>query len=190
MVSIAAFVKKFVLRNAKVYHITVKISIVCFSFSGRTKLLSEHIAAYLKSENLIAEIFCLETKETGGFIKNCMDAFRKKQVKLESAPKLANCELLFLGSPVWAFDIAPAMRSFLANCSLEGKKVFLFTTYGSGKGKENAMKIFSGLVEERGGAVIGSADAKGRKVNEEFPRFKGVLEECLKKYQLIKRPGQ
>ena len=168
----------------------MKISIVYFSLSGRTKLLSEHIAQYLESENLDADIFRLETKETGGFIKNCMDAFRKKQVQLESVPQLAGCELLFLGSPVWAFDIAPAMRSFLANAALDGKKVFLFTTYGSGKGKENAMKIFAGLVNDKGGVVIGSADAKGRKVNEEFPRFKGVMEECLKRYQLIKRPGQ
>lgn len=120
----------------------MKITIVYFSLTGRTKLLSHLIAEYLKSENLDADIFRLETKEKGGFIKNCMDAFRKKQVQLESMPPIADCELLFLGSPVWAFDIAPAMRSFVSNASLDGKKVFLFTTYGSGKGKENAMKKF------------------------------------------------
>ncbi len=168
----------------------MKITIICFSLSGRTKLLSEHIAEHLKSMNLEADIFLLTTKETGGFIKNCMDAFRKKQAQLEAMPQIADCELLFLGSPVWAFDIAPAMRSFLANAALNGKKVFLFTTYGSGKGKEKALESFSGLVEKKGGVVIGSADVKGRKVNEEFPLFKGVMEECLRKYQLIKRPGQ
>ncbi|MBN1444645.1 MAG: hypothetical protein JW957_00870 [Candidatus Omnitrophica bacterium] len=168
----------------------MKISIVFFSLSGRTKRLSELIAGYLKSEGIDADVFCLETKETGRFIKNCMDAFRKKQVKLENMPQIAGSEFVLLGSPVWAFDIAPAMRSFLANAGLDGKKVFLFTTYGSGKGKENAMKTFSGLVKNKGGVVIGSADAKGRKVNEEFPLLKGVLEECLKRYQLIKRPKQ
>lgn len=168
----------------------MKIAIVYFSLSSRTKTLSECIADFLKSENFNVEVFRLETPETGSFFKNCSDAFRKKKVKLENMPEIKDSEIIFLGSPVWAFDITPAMRAFIDNSDLRGKKTVLFTTYGSGKGKGRAMESFGKLVEDKGAIVIGRGEVKGRKVKEDFPEFKGVLEQCLKKYQLIKRPGQ
>jgi len=153
-------------------------------------LLAEHAAGYLQSENLEVDICRLESRETGSFVKNCMYAFRKKQVKLESLPQVADSEIVLLGSPVWAFDIAPAMRTFIVNTDLSGKKVFAFLTYGSGRGKDRAMDAFCKLAEEKGAVIIGRADARGRKVNEEFPHFRGVLEQCLRKLQLKKPRGQ
>jgi len=168
----------------------MRISIVYFSLSSRTKTLSEYIAEYLKSRQLDADTFRLETSETGSFFKNCSDAFRKRKVKLRSMPEIGDSGIIFLGSPVWAFDITPAMRTFIDNSDLRGKKVFPFITYGSGKGKERAMRNFVRLVEDRGGIVIGTGESTGRKVKEEFPLFKERMEQCLEKYQLTKRRGQ
>jgi multimeric flavodoxin WrbA len=144
--------------------------------------MSEFIAEYLKTRGFNVKIFRLETFETGSFLKNCSYAFRKKHVVLKNLPDITDSEVVFLGSPVWAFDIAPAVRTFLDSVDLHGKKVFVFTTYGSGSGKGRAMQNFTELVEHKGGLIIGRGEVKGRRVKEEFPEFKTTMERCLDKH--------
>ncbi|MCM8760510.1 MAG: hypothetical protein NC832_02185, partial [Candidatus Omnitrophica bacterium] len=88
------------------------------------------------------------------------------------------------------FDITPAMRTFLENEALKNKKVFLYLTYGSGIGKDRAMANFCQMVESKGGVIIGKSDIKGRQVDKDFEKFKEIVTQCLKEYQLIKHPGQ
>jgi len=168
----------------------MKISIVYFSLSGRTKLLAQSLADVLKPEGFTVKVAPLKTPDTGSFLKNCIFAFIKKKVKFEYVPDIKTSEIVFLGSPVWAFDITPAMRTFLENVDLKGKGVFLFITYGSGKGKDRAMDNFRYLVEQKGGKVIGTAEIKGRSVKDEFEKFKEEVKKCLKQSQLIRPHGQ
>ncbi|MCX8083121.1 MAG: hypothetical protein N3D17_07020 [bacterium] len=168
----------------------MKISIVYFSLSGRTKILSQYLAEYLRAEGFSVAVNPLKTKSTGSFLTNCIYAFTKKKVKLEYIPDIKHSDFIFLGSPVWAFDIVPAMRAFLEETDLTNKKVFLYLTYGSGKGKERAMSNFSHLVELKGGKEIGKADIKGRNVKDDFEKFKEEVVKCLKQFQPIKHHGQ
>ncbi|HOL22235.1 MAG TPA: flavodoxin family protein [bacterium] len=166
----------------------MKISIIYFSLSGRTKFLAQSLAESLRAEGFSVAINPLKSPSTGAFLKNCIDALTKKKVKLEYTPDIKHSEIIFLGSPVWAFDITPAMRTFLENVDLTNKKVFLYITYGSGKGKDRAMSNFRHLVELKGGKVIGTADIKGRSVKDEVERFKEGVKQCLRQFQLIKHP--
>ncbi|MCM8830096.1 MAG: NAD(P)H-dependent oxidoreductase [Candidatus Omnitrophica bacterium] len=168
----------------------VKISIVYFSLSGRTKLLSQSLAEFLRAEGFSVMINPLKSPSTGNFLKNCIDAFTKKKVKLEYIPEIKHSDVVFLGSPVWVFDITPAMRTFLENVNLKNKRVFLYTTYGSGRGKDRAMSNFSHIVELKGGMIIGKTDIKGRQVEKDFEKFKEIVAQCLEQYQLIKHPGR
>lgn len=168
----------------------MKVSIIYFSLSGRTKTLSQYLAEYLRAEGFSVAVNPLKTPECGSFLKNCIDALMKKKVKLEYIPDIKTSTLVFLGSPVWAFDITPAMRSFLESTDLTNKKVFLFITYGSGKGKERAMANFTQLVRSKGGDIIGKADIKGRSVKDDFEKFKQVVVQCLEQSQLIKHHGR
>lgn len=172
------------------YHKNMKVSIIYFSLSGRTKTLSQYLAEYLRAEGFSVAVNPLKTPSAGSFLKNCIDAFMKKKVKLEYIPEIKHSDIIFLGSPVWAFNIAPAMRTFLEDINLTNRKVFLFLTYGSGKGKARAMANFSRLVELKGGKVIGTAEIKGRRVKEDFEKIQEEVKKCLKQYQLIKPHGQ
>lgn len=158
----------------------MKISIIYFSLSERTKTLSEMIKEELENNKLDVDISRIETKEVGSFLKNCLDAFQQKKVVLESIPDIKEAELLFLCSPIWAFDIVPAMRAFIELSDMKDKKVFLILTYGSGKGMGRAMNNFTTLVQSKGAEVVNKAFIKGRKVKEEFPNIQGEIEECLK----------
>jgi len=181
-----------VLENFKeeLYHINMKISIVYFSLSGRTKFLAQSLADALKPEGFTVKVTPLKTPDTGSFLKNCISALMKKKVRFEYIPEIKTSEIVFLGSPVWAFDITPAMRTFLEDVDLKEKKVFLFMTYGSGKGKDRAMNNFRNLVEQKGGKVIGTADIRGRSVKDASEKFKEEVKECLRQSQLIRHPGQ
>ncbi|HNS31818.1 MAG TPA: flavodoxin [bacterium] len=158
----------------------MKIAIVYFSLSGRTETLGNLTAELLRSKNCDVSVLKLETEKTGSFFRNCIDAFSQKKARLKTIPDIGEYDIVFLCSPVWAFDVAPAMRSFMEDRDMKGKKVFLMTTYGSGKGKERAMNMFEMLVKEMGGDIIGKADVKGKKVREDFHTIKGGIEECLR----------
>lgn len=44
-------------------------------------------------------------------------------------------DMVFLGSPVWAWTFTPPVRAFLVKHDLSGKKVALFLCHGGGPGK-------------------------------------------------------
>jgi len=61
---------------------------------------------------------------------------------------------IFFGTPVWAGSPAPALSNYLERCQgLAGKEISIFVTYGSGLGKERAIRILTRIIEERGGRV-------------------------------------
>ena len=168
----------------------MEIGIVYFSLSGRTETLSYLLKKVIEQENFNVSVVRLETKQTGNFLKNCIDAFTQKNVKLQLVPDIKKFDVIFLCTPVWAFNITPAIRSFLNLSDMSGKKVFLLITYGSGKGKEQAMDNFENLVKKSGGEVIGKFYVKGKKVKEEFYIIQGGIKKCLREFQQIRHPGQ
>jgi len=154
--------------------------IVYFSFSGRTERLSSMIAQWLQKKAVSVELFRLPYNPDNSFFKNCLETVQKKNIFLEDLPDLSEKRLLFLGCPVWVFDIPAAMRTYLEESDFSGKELILFTTYGSGKGKERAMAIFKEMVETRGGTVIGTFDVRGRIVADEKDRVNAILNSLFK----------
>lgn len=65
-------------------------------------------------------------------------------------------DLVTVGGPVWAFTMAPAVRTFLTGREWHGGRVALFVMHRGGKG--SALPAMEKLVAERGGAVAGAAD--------------------------------
>ncbi len=114
----------------------MKAIIIYYSLDGNVKLLSETIAAQIG-----ADIIPLKLKKE---IRN--DSFMKyfwggKQVVMKEIPELepidlnlANYDLVILGTPVWAGSYTPALRSFLEQVDLSGKKVALFCSHEGGIG--------------------------------------------------------
>lgn len=64
-------------------------------------------------------------------------------------------DLVFVGGPVWAFNMAPPIRSFLSREDWSGRRVALFAMHRGGPG--SALSAMRGLVEGRGGEVVGAA---------------------------------
>ncbi len=158
-----------------------KIIIIYFSLTGNTKKLAVKIYEILKSRGFEVSLFELESKKKS-FLMNCFDAIKGKTFHIEKVPPVENYEIVFMGSPIWAGKITPLIRSLIKEVNLSNKKVFLFTTFGSGLAKTSAMKEFEKLVKEKGGEIIGNIEVKGKKIEENINRVKETIEECLKKF--------
>ncbi len=154
-----------------------RIIVIYFSLTGNTERLARHVGDFLKEKGRTADYFKLVPEQPASFLRNCGDAMRRKKAVLKELPDISGYDTLFLGSPVWAFNISPAVRGFLESVPLTGKNVFIFTTHGGGPGK--AMKEFAEIVEAKGGKVIGIYDVQDKRIPQEFINFKPILGKLL-----------
>ncbi|MEW6686210.1 MAG: flavodoxin [Candidatus Edwardsbacteria bacterium] len=117
----------------------MKALVVFYSRTGRTKKIAEHIADILKCD--MEEIFDT-TSRAGllGYIRAGRDATYKKLTtirKTEKEPSLYN--IVIIGTPVWAFTMSPAVRTYITENKDKFEKVAFFCTEG-GVGGEQTLK--------------------------------------------------
>lgn len=135
---------------------SLKVLIVYYSLEGNTKLIGQSIANAVN-----ADIFELETKKeikSQGFMKYFWGG---KQVMMKEQPELLpfnkdieNYDILFLGTPVWAWNYAPAFNTFFSKTKLKNKKIALFCCHGGQKGK-----TFANMKKAlEGNQIIGEID--------------------------------
>ncbi|MBW2970637.1 hypothetical protein KY320_00590 [Candidatus Woesearchaeota archaeon] len=112
-----------------------KTLVVYYSRTGTTRMLGEAIAKALKcdSEELIDK---KSRKGILGWLKAGFEAGRKKLTKINPIKSnLDKYTLVLVGTPIWAANISPATRTFLAENKNKFKNVAFFATYGSDAGK-------------------------------------------------------
>ncbi len=115
----------------------MKKLVVFYSLEGNTRLIAENIA-----EEVNADILELKPKQdirSRGFMKYF---WAGRAVTMKTRPELIpldknpqDYDLLFIGTPVWAWNYTPALNTFFSEQALSGKKVALFCCHGGGKGK-------------------------------------------------------
>ena len=107
-----------------------KILIVYYSLTGNTKFIAEALRDSIEADILeLKPIKELNAESSSRFIWGGYQSTMKKKPKL------------VLGSPVWAWNISPPMRSFLSKFNLTGKKVALWMCHaGDGIKATNRFK--------------------------------------------------
>lgn len=110
----------------------MKNLIIYYSFGGNTKRIAEML-----QKTVGGELLEIETAEpyTGSY--NEIVDRGQREVNSGFMPKLrplsfdaGEYDKVFLGTPVWWYTYAPAVKSFLHEYELSGKDVFLFATNG------------------------------------------------------------
>lgn len=101
------------------------------------------------------------------------DSFTKylwwwKQVVMKEKPKLLNekinienYDLIFLWTPVWAFDFTPALRTFFDEYLIKNKKIILFCTHEWWPGK--TLNNMESCLDWN--AILGKIDFNRKKLN-------------------------
>lgn len=130
--------------------------VVYYSLEGNTMFIAEVIAEATGADQL--ELQPDKEPKSKGFTKYLWggrQVFMKDKPLLKSLDKNpADYDLLFIGSPVWSWNYAPALRSFFPEVKLEGKKIGLFCCHQGSPGKtlENMKK------ELGGNTILGEKD--------------------------------
>ncbi|MDP8215739.1 MAG: hypothetical protein P9L98_00220 [Candidatus Kaelpia imicola] len=151
----------------------MKAVIIFYSFTGNTRKVAFAIKDFLIQQSI--EVESLELKpevESKSFIKQASQSLFAMKVKLsgEDMPDLSIYDYIFLGTPVWAFAPAPALRSFIQDCeTLRGKKICLFATYGSGLGKKKCLDKMESLLSKKAKSIVMRFTISDKKVdNNEY----------------------
>lgn len=111
-----------------------KILIAYFSWSGNTKSIAERI------HNMVGgDMFQIETETPYPTdYHEVAYVVAKKQHEENIKPKLkdngdvSGYDVIFVGTPVWWYEMAPAVKTFLSENNFEGKTVVPFITHGGG----------------------------------------------------------
>jgi flavodoxin len=137
----------------------MKNLVVYYSLDGNTRFISELI-----SQVTGADILELKLNEDVSKLKGFKKYFwGGRQVFTKHKPELKSFDknpqdynLIFIGTPVWAWRHAPAVETFFSAVSLTNKKIALFCCHGGGKGKTLA-KMKDKL---SGNEIVGEIDFK------------------------------
>jgi flavodoxin len=113
----------------------MKTLVTFYSRDGHTKKVAEKIAKFLKCD--IDEI--VDKKDRSriiGWLISGKDASTKKLTEIENKKDPSKYDLIIIGTPVWAFTMTPAIRTYLTKNKLKFKnnKIAFFCTFG---GKES-----------------------------------------------------
>jgi flavodoxin len=106
-----------------------------YSWSGNTDKVGRAIAAALSAD--VEEIRELRPR-TGlfAFMRSAIEASRRKTSPIAaSAMDAAAYDVVILGSPVWAGEMAPALRAYIERERTKFKDVAFFCTLGGANGQ-------------------------------------------------------
>lgn len=132
----------------------MKSVIVYYSLSGNTGKIAEKIQKEIGGD--IAEIKTV-TPYTGGY--NAIVDQGHKEVNSGFSPAieplgidLKNYDTVIIGTPVWWYTFAPAVKTFFEENDLSGKTVYPFATNGGWLGHtfEDIKKICRGATVKSG----------------------------------------
>lgn len=134
----------------------MKSIVIYYSFEGNTKLIANNITDTIGADLLRLQL-AAELKSKS-FIKYFWGGH---QVMVNKKPELLpyhfnpqDYELIFMGTPVWAWCYTPAWRTFMSENKIENKKLALFCCHGGGKG--NIFKKWEDALA--GNEILGKID--------------------------------
>ena len=110
----------------------MKSLVVYYTRTGKTKFVAETIATQLAAD--VEEIVDLKKRQgTLGWIMSGKDATRQSLTEIAQTTKVpADYDLVIIGTPIWAWKPTPAIRTYISQNNLSGKKVALFYTFETG----------------------------------------------------------
>lgn len=146
----------------------MNIAIVYYSYSGNTHKAAKIIAEILSRNNTVKSLRIEAPKESKKFFIQAWRALTRLRVEITPLETdLSDFDVIILGTPVWAREMVPAMRSYLEKArGIDGKKAAAFVTYHSGFGKEHCLDSLESALKARGANFLGRFSISQFKVSD------------------------
>ncbi len=151
----------------------MKILVTFYSRTGTTRKVAQRLSQELGADS--EEIIDLKKRAgLGGFFSSGFDAVRKNKASIDSLENdPVEYDLVVVGTPIWAGQIAPAIRTYLTANRSKIKKVAFFST-GSEADHE---KTWPDMREACGQAPVATLALSAKSVvsGEYFSRLKDFV---------------
>lgn len=115
----------------------MKTLIIFYSLTGNVKFIAQTMAKEINADLL--ELRPEKEVKADSFMKYLWGG---RQVMMKIAPKLLpldknpnDYDLIIIGTPVWAWNFCPPLRTFFNQAKLRNKKIALFCCHGGQIGK-------------------------------------------------------
>lgn len=124
----------------------MKALVVYYSLQGNTKFIADTIAKAIETD--ILELKPIKTIPKKGFLRYLIggkQAWKKEKPELVPFDKDPNdYDLIFIGTPVWAWTYSAPCHTFFSTTNIKNKKIAFFCCHAGDKGKtfidmENAL---------------------------------------------------
>lgn len=156
----------------------MKALVVFYSRTGTTKKVAETIAKSLKCD--IEELIDLKNRKgILGFFSGGRDAAARNLTCIAQPKKdQRSYDITILGTPIWAWNMCPAIRTYITKYKNNLKKVAFFCTM-DGSGGKNAFKEMAGLCKKK---PIGAVELRKKEVVKEknIPMIKDFIKAIRK----------
>lgn len=151
-----------------------KTLVIYYSFEGSTKKLAETISSELNAD--IMEIKPVNERQGKGFSKYFWGGSEvvmgKKPELLPHEKNIDDYDLIIVGSPIWAGNYSPPIKTILEGDYIRNKEVVYFYTHDGGPGKTESK---AKAVIEKNNVYIGAKDFLNPS-----KKMESVLEEAKK----------
>jgi flavodoxin len=133
-----------------------------FSHTGHTKLIADAIAELCQADvERIEEV--KPRKGVLGYFTAGRDAWRKRASEIRPVERdPATYDLVVVGTPVWAWNLSPAVRTYLTAHGDRVTRIAFFCTQG-GSGAEGVFKQMQELCGQRPVATLAIAEGEVKK---------------------------
>ncbi|MFA5796510.1 MAG: flavodoxin [Candidatus Woesearchaeota archaeon] len=156
----------------------MKTLVLYYSRTGLTKKVAGLLATKLSAD--IDEIIDGKNRKGAiGYFFAGKDATLKNITDIKWKKNPAVYDLIIIGGPVWAWNITPAIRTYLLmhKDALQEKKLAFFATQGS-SGADGKFKVMQEILEKEPLATmtINGKDFKNDRIEEKAGEFIAALQ--------------
>lgn len=134
--------------------IAVSKKLVCYySHTGHTQKIAEVIAESVGAD--VERIIDAKSREGAlGYLTAGRDAMFKRQSRIQPAMKdPSQYNLVILGTPIWAWNLSPPMRTYISHHKAKFNQVAFFCTEGA-SGGNRAFRQMANLIGKQPVATL------------------------------------
>lgn len=158
----------------------MKTAIVFYSMHGNVRYVSEKVAKELGADLIeLKPVKAYPDKGAMQFLWGGSAVTFKKKPDLEPYSfNASDYDLVIIGTPVWASNFTPPLRTFFENNDLAGKKIAVIATSGGGNSTKCLQAIKEAAKADSLAATLSLVDPKDKPSEDVEKQISQFIEAC------------
>ena len=158
----------------------MKTAVVFYSMHGNVRYVSEKVAKELGADLIeLIPVKAYPDKGAMQFIWGGSAVTFKKKPELEPYSfNASDYDLVIIGTPVWASNFTPPLRTFFENNDLTGKKIAVIATSAGGDSAKCVEAVKTAAGADSLAAVLSLVDPKEKPSDENEKQIAAFINIC------------